>query len=157
MSISVQEAPFDAGLEGAALAVSGAGAVVTFTGLVREFSADQHLSAMELEHYPGMTEKALLRIVEDAEARWPLLAVRIVHRVGRLLPGDPIVFVGVAAAHRGEAFAAAEYLMDFLKTRAPFWKREWHGDVALWVEQKERDLQAEQRWQVPRPSDTPRD
>ncbi|MDZ7922837.1 MAG: molybdenum cofactor biosynthesis protein MoaE [Marinagarivorans sp.] len=115
------------------------GAIVTFTGLVREFNGE---SALFLEHYPGMTEHSLARIAQDASQQWPLQKVTIVHRVGELLPAQQIVFVGVASAHRHAAFAACEYIMDMLKTRAPFWKKEG----ATWVEAKTRDHIAAKRW-----------
>lgn len=124
---------------------TSAGAVVTFVGRVREFTQphDSGLSQnMWLEHYPGMTEKVLHRLAEQAAARWSLFGVRMIHRVGQLRAGEQIVFVGVSAAHRQEAFLACEYLMDYLKTKAPFWKRE--GDQ--WVSAKESDQEAARRW-----------
>ncbi|MCX8087547.1 MAG: molybdopterin synthase catalytic subunit MoaE [Rhodocyclaceae bacterium] len=142
--ISVQAADFDPGGEIAALSWGDAGAVASFVGLVRQ---DGAVTAMTLEHYPGMTEAALADIVVAARARWPLLAVRIVHRIGRLLPGERIVFVGVAAAHRHAAFAACEFIMDYLKTQAPFWKKEETLAGARWVEARESDERAAQRWQ----------
>ena len=126
--------------------VDHAGAVVTFTGCVRLQGERGELLAMELECYPGMTESSLAAIVEEARQRWELLAVRVVHRVGRLLVGEEIVFVGVSARHRAVAFAAAEFIMDYLKTRAPFWKKEVTADGEYWVEQKQTDEQAVQRW-----------
>jgi len=124
---------------------SAQGAVVTFTGLVRELAGEE-LRALELEHYPGMTEKALHRIVEQARERWTLGPVSVRHRVGRLQPGDNIVFVGVAGAHRKAAFEAAQFLMDYLKRDAPFWKKEILPDGEHWVEQKESDLSAAASW-----------
>jgi molybdopterin synthase catalytic subunit len=143
-TVSVREADFDAGVEAAALTAAGAdvGAVVSFVGLVR----GGEVSAMTLEHYPGMTEKAIAAIVAEARERWHLLGVRVIHRVGRLLPGERIVFVAVAAGHRGEAFAACEFVMDYLKTRAPFWKREETAAGARWVDARESDAAAAQRW-----------
>jgi molybdopterin synthase catalytic subunit len=148
--VRIGEADFAVGSEYAALsAVANTGAVVTFAGLVREQGEQGALLGMELEHYPGMTEASIAGIVEEAQQRWPLLAVRVIHRVGRLLPGDNIVFVGVAASHRAAAFAAAEFIMDYLKTRAPFWKKEITTAGEYWVEQKHSDVSAGLRWQVP--------
>ena len=117
------------------------GAIVTFTGLVREFNGD---NALFLEHYPGMTEHSLQRIAKDASQQWPLHSITVVHRVGELLPTQQIVFVGVASAHRHAAFAACEYIMDILKTRAPFWKKEG----AAWVDAKTSDQTAAKRWTI---------
>ena len=122
------------------------GAVVTFTGKVRNHNLGDHVSALTLEHYPGMTEKALAEIVEEARERWALQRVSVIHRVGALFPGDEIVFVGVSAAHRGAAFASAEFIMDYLKTRAPFWKREATPEGDRWVEARDSDQQAADRW-----------
>lgn len=145
--IRVQTEDFEVGAETRRLYSAGAGAVVTFVGLVREL-ADQPISAMELEHYPGMTEKALAAIEVEARGRWPLQAVTIIHRVGRLATGDQIVFVGVASAHRQAAFEAAAFLMDYLKTRAPFWKKELGADgQGQWVDARESDEDALRRWQ----------
>jgi len=147
--IRVQEADFDVAAEYEALRrVSPTpGAIVTFTGLVREFSEGQAISAMELEHYPGMTEKSLQAILDEAAQRWQLDAIRVIHRVGRLLPADQIVFVGVSSPHRREAFAACEFVMDYLKTRAPFWKKEFGPDGGRWVEAKASDDEAAARWE----------
>lgn len=155
MSVSVQEADFDPGEEAAQLSAGrdDVGALATFTGLVR---ADKQngaqgsgVQAMTLEHYPGMTEKALEAIVAEAQTRWPaVLGVRVIHRVGRLAPGDRIVFVGVAGAHRGEAFAACEFIMDYLKTRAPFWKKEDTEEGGRWVDARDSDDEAAGRWGV---------
>ena len=144
MSVSVQEADFDAGAEIAALSVGddGAGAVASFVGLVRGAG----IVAMTLEHYPAMTQKALEAIVAQANARWALRRVRVIHRVGRLLPGERIVFVGVAASHRHDAFAACEFIMDYLKTRAPFWKKEETVQGSHWVDARESDAAAAARW-----------
>jgi molybdopterin synthase catalytic subunit len=142
--ISIQESDFDLASEIAALNADGTGAIATFTGLVRP---DDNLTSLTLEHYPQMTEREIARIADDAQTRWPLLAVTIVHRIGRLTPGDNIVFVGVAAAHRSAAFAACEFLMDYLKTNAPFWKQEERGGVSSWVEAKSSDDRAAERWQ----------
>jgi len=126
-----------------------AGAIVTFTGLVRElYEADQveAIETLTLEHYPGMTEKSLQRILDQAWERWPLLAVRIIHRVGPLRPQDQIVLVGTASRHRGAAFAAAEYLMDYLKSDAPFWKKQVTDTGSHWVAARSADDVAKQRW-----------
>jgi molybdopterin synthase catalytic subunit len=146
MSVSVQEADFDAGAEIAALGAGdgGAGAVASFVGLVR---GDGEVDAMTLEHYPGMTEKALAEIVAAAQARWELRRVRVIHRIGRLLPGERIVFVGVSSAHRRDAFEACEFLMDYLKTRAPFWKKEETAAGTRWVDAREADDSAAARWE----------
>jgi molybdopterin synthase catalytic subunit len=125
------------------------GAVVTFTGICRDNEAGHGVAAMTLEHYPGMAEAEIARHVAAAEGRWPLLGVTIIHRHGRLVPGDNVVLVVVAAAHRGEAFSAAEFLMDYLKTQAPFWKREERPDGAAWVEAKAADDTAAERWARP--------
>jgi len=145
VSISVQTEDFDIGPEIAALSAgrTDVGGVATFLGLVR---GDGGLVAMHLEHYPGMTEKALAEIIVQAQARWPLLAVRVIHRIGRLLPGERIVFVGVASTHRAAAFAACEFIMDYLKTRAPFWKKEETPAGARWVDARESDDAAAARW-----------
>ncbi|MFC5300990.1 molybdopterin synthase catalytic subunit MoaE [Azospira restricta] len=149
MSVSVQEADFDVGAEIAALTAGDprAGAVASFVGLVRDVNDGAGVSEMALEHYPGMTEKALEAIVAEAKARWDIYAVRVIHRVGRLLPCDRIVFVAVSSAHRGEAFAACEFIMDYLKTRAPFWKREVTPAGARWVDARETDDDAAARWE----------
>jgi molybdopterin synthase catalytic subunit len=146
--VSVQEADFDVGAEIAALTANDprAGAVASFIGLVRDVNDGDGVSEMTLEHYPGMTEKALLKIIEQALERWDLYRVRVIHRVGRLLPCDRIVFVGVSSAHRGEAFAACEFIMDYLKTQAPFWKREVTPSGARWVDARETDDSAASRW-----------
>ena len=125
----------------------GAGAVVSFSGVVR--GNDRQLSAMMIEHYPGMTEKALQSIAEDAQHRWDILDLTIIHRVGRLAPGDNIVLVVVASAHRRDAFEACEFLMDYLKTQAPFWKKEICKDGESWVASRHSDQQAAQRWKNP--------
>jgi len=122
------------------------GAVVTFTGQVRGESTDGPIRALELEHYPGMTEREIRTIGEEAVARWGLTDCRVVHRVGTLYPGETIVLVATAAGHRADAFDAAAFLMDWLKTRAPFWKREWTPDGARWVEARASDEEAAARW-----------
>ena len=147
-NIRVQREDFDAGAEAAALARGrkDVGAIVTFVGYCRDDSGQ--LAALELEHYPGMAEEEMARVVREAESQWPLIAVTAIHRYGRIAPGEQIVLVAVASAHRREAFAAAEMLMDFLKTRAPFWKRAVLADgvVEGWVEAKEGDDAAAARW-----------
>ncbi|MFZ3025509.1 molybdopterin synthase catalytic subunit MoaE [Pseudomonas sp.] len=154
MAIRVQNAPFDPGAEVNALHAAnvGIGAVVGFVGYVRDFNAGQDVAGMFLEHYPGMTEKALAKIAVEAEQRWPLLRLEILHRVGALEPGEPIVFVGTASAHREAAFEACNFVMDYLKTRAPFWKKEHGSTGASWVEGRASDQQAAQRWQDETPS-----
>ncbi|AER33430.1 MULTISPECIES: molybdopterin synthase catalytic subunit MoaE [Pantoea] len=122
------------------------GAVVTFTGKVRNHNLGDDVAALTLEHYPGMTEKALQEIIDDARQRWPLQRVSVIHRIGELFPGDEIVFVGVTSAHRSSAFAAAEFIMDYLKTRAPFWKRETTEQGDRWVDARNSDHEAAQRW-----------
>jgi molybdopterin synthase catalytic subunit len=146
MRTVVQPEAFDPGPELAAFAVAakGAGAVVSFTGLVRDDGG--RLSAMEIEHYPGMTEKAIAGIVADAAARWSLTDAMVIHRYGRLSPGEPIMMVATAAPHRADAFSAADFLMDYLKSRAPFWKREIGRDGATWVAAKDQDEAALKRW-----------
>lgn len=146
--VSVQEADFDVGAEIAALSAGrpDVGAVASFVGLVRDANDGSGVSAMTLEHYPGMTERSLAEIVAQARSRWPLLAVRVIHRHGRLAPTDRIVFVGVAGAHRGESFAACEFIMDYLKTRAPFWKCEETPEGARWVDARETDDSSAARW-----------
>lgn len=146
MLLLVQEAAFDIGAETAAFVagVGGAGAVVTFTGLVRDNGAT--LQAMEIEHYPGMTERAIAAIMDEAVARWALLDELVIHRHGRLRPGEAIMMVATAARHRAEAFAAAEFLMDYLKSRAPFWKKEVGRGGAEWVAAKDADEAALGRW-----------
>jgi len=145
MKVAVQSAPFDLGTEvaGFTAGVAGAGAVVTFTGIVR---LDGGLSAMEIEHYPGMTEKAISGIVAEAAARWNLVDALAIHRFGRLEPGETIMMVATAALHRGDAFAAAEFLMDYLKSRAPFWKKESRDGGETWVAAKDADEAALKRW-----------
>ncbi|MCE0488742.1 molybdopterin synthase catalytic subunit MoaE [Pantoea sp. Mb-10] len=145
--IRVGSAPFDVGAEYHRLAAHDSdGAVVTFTGKVRNHNLGDSVAALTLEHYPGMTEKALGEIVDEARQRWALQQITVIHRVGALFPGDEIVFVGVSSAHRGSAFAACEFIMDYLKTRAPFWKREATAEGERWVDARDSDRQAAQRW-----------
>ena len=143
--IRIQTEDFDPGAEIGALTTQAGdvGAIASFIGLVR---ADDRMAAMTLDHYPGFAEREIATHVEEARTRWPLLGVRVVHRVGRLTPGERIVFVGVASSHRGAAFAAAEFLMDYLKTRAPFWKLEEREDGSTWVEARESDDHSANRW-----------
>ena len=122
------------------------GAVATFSGLVRDTQDGQVIKALFLEHYPGMTEKSLQKILQEAQQRWPLGAVTVIHRIGELKPGDQIVFVGVTSSHRAAAFAACEFIMDYLKTRAPFWKKCLLGQSEHWVEAKDSDHKASERW-----------
>ena len=147
--VSVQEADFDsARLQAALLAgASEEGAVATFTGYVRRANDGRQVDTLELEHYPGMTEASMREILEQAAQRWPLLAVSAVHRVGKLVPGDQIVWVGAASSHRGAAFSACEFIMDYLKTRAPFWKKEIGPAGAQWVDARCDDDNRAARWQ----------
>ena len=152
MSVSVQRETFDVAAEIAKLTTLShdIGAVASFIGLVRDkhpsASGNASITAMTLEHYPGMTEHALEEIVAAAQRRWDLAAVRVIHRYGRLAPGDAIVLVIVASAHRGEAFAACEFIMDFLKTQAPFWKKEDTAEGGRWVDARDEDETAAARW-----------
>ncbi len=125
------------------------GAIVFFCGQVRDINLGKTVSGLFLEHYPGMTEKSLHSIAEQAKERWPLNKVRIIHRVGQLNPSDQIVLVAATSAHRGAAFEATEFMMDYLKTRAPFWKKETSPDGEKWIEAKESDEQQLQRWSKP--------
>ena len=148
--ISVQTAPFDVGTEQQALTQerTDIGAVVCFTGLVRDFNEKPDVHALTLEHYPGMTERALQDIVSEAEGRWSLQGVRLIHRVGRLEPGDPIVLVAVASAHRRHACEACDFIMDYLKTRAPFWKKEHTVSGQYWVAERDTDIEDAKRWEA---------
>ena len=150
MTVRIQTADFDVGRELTALRAGNprVGAVAAFVGTVRDVNDGSTVAAMTLEHYPGMTEKALAAIVDEAKARWDLIEALVVHRVGPLAPADQIVLVGVTSAHRGEAFAACEFIMDYLKTRAPFWKKEMTPDGARWVEARTSDDDAAARWDV---------
>ena len=148
MKIVVQREVFDLGAEVNAMSQgrTDIGAIASFVGLARDMNEGSGVQAMTLEHYPGMTERALVALVEEAGSRWSLLDVTVIHRVGRLLPGDPIVLVAVASSHRGEAFAACEYIMDALKTRAPFWKKEETVEGERWVDARISDDAAAARW-----------
>jgi molybdopterin synthase catalytic subunit len=151
MKIAVQSEAFDLGAEVDAMRAgrTDIGAIASFVGLARDMNDGSGIAAMTLEHYPGMTEKALAKLVEEACTRWALLDVSVIHRVGRLLPGDPIVLVAVASQHRGEAFAACEFIMDYLKTQAPFWKKEETPEGNRWVEARASDDAAAARWDKP--------
>jgi molybdopterin synthase catalytic subunit len=148
ITIRLQREDFDIAAELAAIkrARTDIGAVVTFTGVCRGNDEGEAIAAMTLEHYPGMAEAEIARHVEMAQQRWPLQGVSIIHRHGRLVPGDNIVLVVTAASHRQDAFAAAAFLMDYLKTRAPFWKREERGAGTAWVGAREEDAAAAARW-----------
>jgi molybdopterin synthase catalytic subunit len=151
MTIRVQTEDFDAGRELALLRDGdrAVGAVAAFIGTVRDVNADATVASMTLEHYPGMTEKALATIVDEAKARWDIADALVIHRVGALLPADQIVLVAVTSAHRGDAFAACEFIIDFLKTRAPFWKKEEIPGGSRWVDARASDDDAAERWRVP--------
>ena len=159
MKILVQEKDFDIGAEIKELRAraQNVGAIVSFTGLVREIHQHNErvadIKELFLEHYPGMTEKALADIAEQAGSRWALLGSTIIHRVGTLHPADQIVLVLTASEHRGEAFAAAEFIMDYLKTRAPFWKREAGNGSRHWVSYRQTDIERAERWQEKGPTD----
>jgi len=148
MRIAVQREDFDAGAEMRALSRANpkVGAVASFVGLVRDANDDAQVAAMTLEHYPGMTEKAIARIVDEAKGRWQVIDCTVIHRVGELRPTDQIVLVVVASGHRGDAFAACEFIMDWLKTQAPFWKKEATPKGARWVEARAADDHAAERW-----------
>ena len=149
MTVRVQAGDFDLGLEVERMTRGNPaiGAVASFVGLVRNVNDDSGVSGMTLEHYPGMTEGALEDIIAQARARWDLADVLVIHRHGKLAPGDRIVLVVAAGAHRGDAFAACEFIMDYLKTRAPFWKKEQTAQGERWVEARAADDRAAQRWQ----------
>lgn len=148
VQVSVQTEDFDLAKETQVLRDQGnhIGAITSFTGLMRDFNQGDDVKGMFLEHYPGMTESSLQQIVEQAQSRWELQGVRVIHRVGQLLPGDQIVFVAVASAHRKEAFAACEFIMDYLKTQAPFWKKELTQEGERWVDAKQSDTDTAERW-----------
>ena len=148
MPVRVQTADFDLSTEVAQLRLSNprVGAVVSFVGTVRDLNEGVAVSEMELEHYPAMTERALEQIVEQAKARWPIFDALVIHRVGPLLPREQIVLVAVTSAHRGEAFAACEFIMDYLKTQAPFWKKEQTPQGERWVDARESDDTALAKW-----------
>lgn len=147
--IFIQQDDFDVGAEYKALTENdtSAGAVVTFVGRVRDLNLARNVLGLHLEHYPGMTEKSLQAIVDEAQSRWKILRCKIIHRIGDLRLGDNIVFVGVTSAHREDAFSAADFLMDYLKTRAPFWKKELTSQGSVWIESQEKDAHAAKRWE----------
>jgi molybdopterin synthase catalytic subunit len=149
MTVRIQTADFDASAEIAALRRGNpkVGAVASFIGVVRDVNEGDAVAEMTLEHYPGMTEKAIEEIVGQARGRWNIYDAQVVHRVGQLKPTDQIVLVVVTSAHRGDAFAACEFIMDYLKTQAPFWKKEQSGKGARWVEARASDDVAAERWQ----------
>ncbi len=146
--IRVQREDFDAGREIARMRAGNPkiGAIASFIGIVRDVNDGDAVGELTLEHYPGMTEKALAQIVEEAKARWDIIDALVIHRVGTLKPTDQIVLVIVASAHRGDAFAACEFLMDYLKTQAPFWKKEWTTEGERWVDARASDDVAAGRW-----------
>lgn len=148
--VSVRHADFDLSAEVAALRAgdAGVGAVVAFVGTVREHGGGRAVSRMELEHYPGMTEAAIEAMIDAAQQRFELRAARVVHRIGVLAPSDQIVLVAVSSAHRGQAFQACEFLMDYLKTQAPFWKKECTAEGSHWVDARSSDDAALERWGV---------
>ena len=155
MSVRVQNEDFDVGIELASMRLvdgmkgeknNTIGAIVNFIGLVRDINDGDHIQTLTLEHYPEMTQKALEKIETEAKARWHVIESRIIHRVGTLQPSDQIVFVAVASAHRNDAFSACEFIMDFLKTQAPFWKKETTNQGTRWVEAKVSDDEAQKRW-----------
>ncbi len=150
-AVRVQQADFDLSAEIAALRLRDArvGAVVSFVGTVRDMNDGASVAEMALEHYPGMTERALQDIVNQAMARWPLYGALVIHRVGPLAPLEQIVLVACTSAHRGEAFAACEFIIDYLKTDAPFWKKEQTPDGARWVDARDSDDSARQKWARP--------
>ena len=148
MTVRIQTEDFDTGAEIAAMRKGNpaVGAIASFVGVVRDVNEGDAVSEMTLEHYPGMTEKSIEDIIEQARGRWKVLDALVIHRIGILKPTDQIVLVIVASAHRGDAFAACEFIMDYLKTRAPFWKKEKTGDGARWVDARVTDDAAAERW-----------
>lgn len=149
MTVRVQTQDFDVGFEINQLRVArpDVGAVVSFVGQVRDLNEGNAIATLTLEHYPGMTEKSLEAIVSQAKSRWNIMDATIIHRVGTLLPLDQIVLVAVSSEHRGEAFSACEFMMDYLKTEAPFWKKEATAEGEQWLEAKETDETARKRWE----------
>lgn len=148
LSVAVQPEDFDLGREYVALLADdlSIGAVVAFVGTVRDLNLADDVVALELEHYPGMTEKSLNNILKAAAERWSLQGARIVHRIGKMYPGDQIVLVLTASAHRGDAYEANNFIMDYLKTEAPFWKKEWTPEGPRWIEARDSDDKAAARW-----------
>jgi len=149
VKISIQQEDFDIGHESDLMrqACPQAGAIVTFSGLVRDLEGDKQVQSLVLEHYPGMTKTSLEKIVQEASERWPVIDTTVIHRVGELKAAEQIVFVAVASLHRQAAFSACEFIMDYLKTRAPFWKKCRDENGENWVEAKDSDEQASLRWQ----------
>jgi len=150
-TVRIQREPFDVAAEARKLTLGrdDAGAVVTFTGICRGAEGAEPIAALTLEHYPGMAEAEIERHVEEAVARWPIIGATVIHRYGRMVPGEDIVMVVTVSSHREAAFAAAEFLMDYLKTRAPFWKQVEKDDGKTWVEAKATDDAAAERWTAP--------
>lgn len=150
MEIRVQEQDFDLGTEVSRMRAGkpAIGAIAAFVGLVRDINEESGVSSLTLEHYPGMTEKSLAGIAEEAARRWRILDLTIIHRIGELHPTDQIVLVAVASSHRGDAFSACEFIMDYLKTQAPFWKKEQGEAGTRWVEARHSDKDAAKRWNV---------
>ena len=150
MSVAIQHEDFDLNAEVAALRASSnnVGAIVSFVGLVRDMSPDGAVESIFLEYYPGMCEKELNKIIAEATARWQLIGTRVIHRIGLLHPNEQIVLVAAAASHRGEAFKGCEFIIDYLKTAAPFWKKEIKPDGEVWLETKETDKQRMQHWRI---------
>ena len=148
MGVRVQHEDFDAGAEIARVRAGNprVGAVAAFVGVVRDMNEGSAVADMELEHYPGMTEKSIAKIIDEAKSRWETFDIDVIHRIGKLKPLDQIVLVVVSSAHRGEAFAACEFVMDYLKTRAPFWKKEQTPEGARWVDARASDDSAAERW-----------
>ena len=148
LSVAVQSADFDLSREYTALLAQdrGIGAIVAFVGTVRDLNLADDVVALELEHYPGMTEKSLRKILDAATERWSLQGARIVHRIGKMYPGDQIVLVLTASAHRGDAYEANNFIMDYLKTEAPFWKKEWTPEGPRWIEARDSDDKAAAKW-----------
>ena len=150
MTVRIQNEDFDVGREIASLRAANpqVGAVASFVGVVRDVNDGSSVATMTLEHYPGMTEKAIGKIIDEARGRWQIYDSLVIHRIGTLAPLDQIVLVAVTSAHRGDAFAACEFIMDYLKTQAPFWKKEKTPDGARWVEARASDDQAAERWRA---------
>ena len=148
--IQVQEAVFDIGEEITWLRASShqVGGIATFLGVVRDINQEDTVSGLYLEHYPGMTESQIEKIIDEAGERWDVITVTVIHRIGELLPNDEIVFVGVGSTHRVDAFSACEFIMDFLKTDATFWKKEQTSDGSRWLTTRHSDVKAVERWQV---------
>jgi molybdopterin synthase catalytic subunit len=155
IQVRIQDEDFDVGIETTQLAKRSkqVGGINTFVGLVRDLNENDDVAALYLEHYPGMTEKQISAIIEAASQRWQIIAATVIHRVGQLYPGDQIVYVGVASQHRGDAFDACEYIMDFLKTQATFWKKETTTEGQRWLETRQADIDNVEKW-ADKPADT---